>query len=311
MLLLALGAGVGLGALLAVAGHSFDLVGLQPLVSALAGSQLLVFAAHLLDVRRSAAHLAAAASFAATFALSGAVVDATLLRQRLARDLSESGALLEDPALLRAQGEAGAARLATAQGGAALAEAVLDERLRVDTGRDGLRGALALRLQSGLPMLRVGAVTRVLPMPPELQLAFLAATAAMVALLCARALESMRQEPRCPTCDGPLRFARLAAVSEAGAAALQFAFVADHTAAAATSEEVEVRPANRTLTAVLAAHPGRAVALERGVCPRGCPGALLELRRMRGRGLQLRRPGPVGRLRVDDGADAFGASADA
>ena len=299
------------------------------------GALFLVFAAHLLDERRAAVHLAAAAGLATAVALSGALVDATLLRQRLARDLTDSGALLDDPGLLRAQGEAGAARLATAQGGAALAEAALDERLLVDTGKDGLRGALALRLQSGLPMLRVGSATRVLPMPPELHLGFLAAMAALIALICARVLESLRQEPRCPSCGGPLRYARQAAVSEAGAVALQVAFAARRAGAEAVTADgapvasapggeaaqaqdsdaaLPAAPALATgpaLSAIVAAHRGHSVALERGVCPRGCRGALLDLRRMRGRGLQLRRPGPLGRLWLEDATETPRATAGA
>lgn len=181
--------GAALGATAGLAGHTLELIGLYDLVAGLAGGFALVALAHLVGERRAAVHFAAAALLGVTWLGAYLVTDAFTLRELLIRRAADAGVLLGDEAIVRGDDDPAA---------------LIDDTLLAETGSRGLRGAARLRLQRGLRVLQVAERARVVPMPAWLHALALAARAALVAILVARALAAAHEEPSCARCGEQL-----------------------------------------------------------------------------------------------------------
>jgi hypothetical protein len=164
---------------------------------------------------------------------------------------------------------------------------LVDLGLQADTGIGGVRGALLAQMRAGLVVQRAFGAARVLPLPRWGFALALACQVAFVALVLARALANLAQEPVCATCGRFLRRQKLGSVGCHEVARL----------AQAWSEGERAMPqltgAGHNVTAT---GPGAAT-IYADTCPSGHslqPGFAAV--RVRGRQLATSAPGPLAAL---------------
>lgn len=264
VVLLASAFSVGVGAVTAMAGRSVYVLGLYDVVAALSISIGLVFLAHLTRLRHRAALLGLAVLAALLWLGAQRVVDAWAFRLEQGQEVQAHAAELA-PDMIAVH--------------AAAPLDLVDAGLEAETGAPGLRGALRVGLRSGLVVSRAFGVSRILPAPSWLVALSIALEAAFVALMIARALQHLAQEPVCAQCGRFLRRTLMGPIDATEAARLATEW--------ARGERV---------VPVVARLPGIAVAYQ-DACPAGHsaqPGyAILRVRR---RSLRRSVPGPLADL---------------
>ena len=194
--------GLTVGAITGAAGRSLYVVGLYEVAAALFTSFLVVAWLHYLRLRTPALLAAVAIIVATSWLVMHVSTDAWLFRIDQVTNVAENELLLTEHAIAH---------------DSANADTLVDASLLSETGAAGVQGAARLLLGRGLVVHRVGDQHRILAVPRWLHALARALLAAMVALWCHRALQTMSNEPVCQKCDQWLRRRPLGYIDEASA----------------------------------------------------------------------------------------------